>query len=655
MYNILMLKAFNNKSTYASLGLFILTILLSSILISPPSSAETTTVDASVNVPVSCSLSGTGMNSHNADVPNGTYQADIGITTLKAMCNDSEGFAIYAIGYTGDQYLGDDHTKLIGTSTNQKITTSTATSGSTSSWAMKLAAVSSPTPVYPITLDNGYGSYSSIPDTYTKVAHRDSGTDVGTNATGAQLTTTYASFISSTQVADNYSGKVKYTLVHPADNTPKDGPMACESGKICYSPSASNVIGTMGKQTISLEKDWSQCYETDFDTYCLDDMYEYIDPDTLPNLDYLLLLASNYSREGYGFAGWSNTIDYGIDSNARFYGPQESITPSSDDILNGLTLYAVWVPSVGSLQDSTKVAELCGTGANSLTTAPTNGTANLASVSALTDQRDGETYAIAKLADGKCWMIENLRLEADDTIAAEDIALSQGYDSSFIGLATAESDNFFMRGSTTANSLYSIDGSTTMTISGSNQGYRFPRYNNLNTPSDASNRPQDPTSNTFLNDNTTGMYSYGNYYTWAATVADTTYSGGDHDTTSICPKGWQVPLGNVSAGDIDQGASDAANRVPGFSYLDRKLGGTGAQRFGTDIALQWRSFPNNFLYSGSFQSSSALNRGHSGDYWSSTSAGYYAYDLRFSPNGLYPASSNYYKPLGYSVRCVLEL
>lgn len=73
------------------------------------------------------------------------------------------------------------------------------------------------------------------------------------------------------------------------------------------------------------------------------------------------------------------------------------------------------------------MAELCGTGANALIQASTDGTANLSSVSALTDQRDDQTYAIAKLADGNCWMIENLRLDTEATRGATNEALAQGY------------------------------------------------------------------------------------------------------------------------------------------------------------------------------------------------------------------------------------
>ena len=578
----------------------------------------------SISIPISCSLIGSGMNSHTVEVTNGTYRSEIGTTTLKAFCNDTGGFAIYAIGFTGDSYDSADHTKLIGTNTNEKIITGTATTAGNpdvSNWAMKLATSSGAT--YPITLDNSYGSYSVVPDTYTKVAHRDGVTDVGVSATGAELTTTYAAYISKTQPADTYTGKVKYTLVHPSTETPLH-PETTQAGKICYYPNGSGVVGTMGCQNVASSID---------------------------------LLASNFSRAGYGFAGWNDKFDY----TGTFYGPQETVALNTADYsTTGLSLYAVWVKSAGSLQDSSKVATLCGTGAGSLTTAPTDGTANLSSVSALTDQRDSQTYAIAKLADGKCWMIENLRLEAEDTRSDDNRALAQGYGISttygdFSGLADAESENF--SNSTTANSLYSTDGSNdTINIGSSNNpGYRMPRYNNLNTPASASNRPQNPTSNTYSNDNTTvGMYSYGNYYTWSAAMANTIYYSGpnatdadgktsDNVNTSICPSGWRLPYGSTTSN---------GNTAGGFYYLNYKINND-ASVVNAIASNKLRSYPNNFLYSGRFGASSAVSRGAAGYYFSSTvSSSNGSYSLNLISTYVGPGNDLSYRHLGYSIRCV---
>ena len=374
------------------------------------------------------------------------------------------------------------------------------------------------------------------------------------------------------------------------------------------------------------------------------------------------LLASNFSRTGYGFAGWSDSFDYATNPNAKFYGPNETITVPTGTTANGLSLYAVWIKSQGNLQDSNKVASVC----SGLDVAPTDGTANLKSVSALTDQRDSQTYAIAKLADGKCWMIENLRLEAEDTRTAEKQALAQGYGTSatygnFGGLADAESTNF--SNSTTANSLYysgTQEGTASIDIGTSNYpGYRMPRYNNWNNQATSANRPQNPTTNSAINSTTNaGMYSYGNYYTWHAAIADLTYNGTNNQSTtgtSLCPAGWHLPIGGRKANvDVSEFwkmsratiGADPANFADDYFYY------TGTPE-GSDASNKLRAYPNNFLYSGYFATSSASNRGSSGNYWSSTASNYNnSYYLRLYSSYVYPGTNNYYsKDYGRSIRC----
>ena len=252
-------------------------------------------------------------------------------------------------------------------------------------------------------------------------------------------------------------------------------------------------------------------------------------------------------------------------------------------------------------------------------------------------------------------MIENLRLESTAEHNS-DGTLAQGYGGQFAGLANAEPA--WANNITTANSLYSTDGADdTINIGTSNASYRFPRYNNVNTPTTASDRPQNPTRNSATNTTSkASMYSYGNYYTWAAAIADTTnYTSGDRNTTSICPTGWKLPLGNTSTGNIDQGASDPANKVPGFSYLDRKMGGTGAYQDTTEASLRWHKYPVNFVHSGYVNSGSVYYRGTFGNYWSSTTYSRYgAYYLSLYSSSVSPGTydNNYYKYFGRTVRCV---
>lgn len=197
-------------------------LVLSSVI--PSAFADESIVDViTINVPVSCSMSATGNTSHTATINNGQTTGNIGTTNLKVICNDNSGYAIYAIGYTDDTYGKTVLTSSTLGSTHDITTATTVTTG-TSSWAMKLAAVSgtyapiiagSSTDTLKQTNDPDFSNYTAVPEEYTKVAYHISSTDTGTNATGSSLTTTYRAYISPSQPAGTYVGQVKYTLVHP--------------------------------------------------------------------------------------------------------------------------------------------------------------------------------------------------------------------------------------------------------------------------------------------------------------------------------------------------------------------------------------------------------------------------------------------------------
>ena len=646
-------------------GLLLIVCLCGMVLASSYTLADDSVVDQiNITVSESCTLSGVGMDSHNAELLNNEYSADtgsiyengIGKTTMTAFCNDYNGFSIYAIGFTGDSYDSANHTKLVGTADNTNtISTGVYSSGDiTSSWAMKITKVTDGTVAYipaNMSIQNSFNNWHVVPATYTKVAqyHANTGSSATDTVLGGKIESTYAVYVSASQIADTYTGKVKYTLVHPYTEEPLQ-PQPSTAGCINYHANASSAMGTMGCQSATDNAS-------------------------------VTLLASNFSRTGYGFAGWSDKFDYATNSEAKFYGPQETITAPVGTTANGLSLYAVWVKSEGNLQDTSKVTSLCGTNGigGSLIAAPTDGTANLSSVSALTDQRDNNTYAIAKLADDKCWMIENLRLES----AADhnsDGALAQGYGTSatygnFGGLATAESTNF--SNTTTANSLYysgTQSGDATINIgTANNPGYRMPRYNNWNNQSTSANRPQNPTSNSATNSTTNaGMYSYGNYYTWHAAIADLTYNGTNNQSTtgtSLCPTGWHLPTGGSVTTSVNVTEAPSTWRefynlgygIMGSVANDSNAGtkayynNTTTNAAGKTATAAFRSFPNNFLYSGYFYTSSAYDRGSDGYYWSSTANSYYrSYYLRLNDFYVYPGTDYTYKNSGYSIRCIVS-
>ena len=579
------------------------TLISGAMLSSMRVNADTDSVDEiNITVPTACTMSGNiaAGQEHTASINPNTYQNNIGKTTITAYCNDSGGYAIYAIGYTGDEYTGEDHTKLIGANTDQKIATGIAKTG-TSQWAMRVTPVIGD---YAPTIENDFDSadYHVIPDTYEKVAIYGNTTDAE-GRTGSSIETTYAAYISGTQSADTYVGKVKYTLVHPATEVPAQ-PQATQTGKICYYANASDAVGTMGCQTIPTSGGSA----------------ETISPTSAT------LLASNFSRTGYGFAGWSDKFDYTTNPEAKFYGPQETISYISGQYSGtnpGLSLYAVWVKSQGNLQDSSKAASVC----NSLTTAPTDGTADLSSVSALTDQRDNNTYAIAKLADGKCWMIENMRLDDTPELSFTNtnnpsLPLTNNYAES----TTSNHLSPSISPTTTAWCMFDVE--------------RCDDQSMLNTDN-LTNRAINPTSNS-----NTNIYSYGGCYNWYSATAGHGKYGDDYASGytapgDICPTGWTMPTSGSASTD--------------FGFLSVSFGGTGSsQSYVTALSNAFRSYPNNFLYSRSV-SGASINSGVAGSYWSKSALNSSrAYGLQFRNDYVYPSHHTLNKYYGITVRCLAQ-
>lgn len=302
------------------------------------------------------------------------------------------------------------------------------------------------------------------------------------------------------------------------------------------------------------------------------------------------LIAPNYSRTGYGFAGW-NTKPDGTGIN---YGPQQNITiPTS----GGIILYANWVQSTGTLQTWT--------GADSMETGD---------IIALTDERDNQTYAVAKLEDGNVWFIENSRL--DPSSANITILNTNHPTSSFLENAPNSTSSNTQCKNTNAACINTIAYNT----------------NNLNR-----NLNQSPTAS----DNASAWYSYGVLYNWhTATAGNGTYdytstSGPNADGTvpgDICPAGWHLPTGNNGE------YVTLVNTIRGFANTDTKV----------------RNYPYNFIRSGEYYNTSSSERGIIGRYWSATaSENAKAYRLGFNETSLTP-NNTWNKWDNFAVRCLYD-
>ena len=212
-----------------SIPLLIFSIFVFSI---PHSSAEISSGADNIQLVLStsCTVNAVVTEAHETSLHGGQKDDNVGNTKLSAFCNDNNGYSIYAIGSSGDI---DGNTDLINT-VNESYNIHTGVynennASNPSSWAMKLTAGTGtgvdPTtggsvPTTPPTIINGYDNYSAIPNVYTQVAKRTSGTSMITDsdASGSYLNTTYQIYANSYQPAGTYNGKVKYVIVHPNSN-----------------------------------------------------------------------------------------------------------------------------------------------------------------------------------------------------------------------------------------------------------------------------------------------------------------------------------------------------------------------------------------------------------------------------------------------------
>ncbi|MBR0467628.1 hypothetical protein IJJ53_01835 [Candidatus Saccharibacteria bacterium] len=210
-------------------------LIISTLVLSlPHSSADNNTSSDSLSISISsaCTLSSSIDRAHTVNVNAGTHTVDIGSTRVNAYCNDNNGYSIYAIGSSNNI---DGNTDLISSNNDgYNIKTGIYDEGSSSSltpssWGMKLAPgigtglnpdTGASIAITPPTIVNNYDNYNVVPNNYTLVASRASGTNmtIDTDITGSYFATTYDVYASSVQPAGTYNGKVKYLMVHPSSN-----------------------------------------------------------------------------------------------------------------------------------------------------------------------------------------------------------------------------------------------------------------------------------------------------------------------------------------------------------------------------------------------------------------------------------------------------
>jgi len=323
----------------------------------------------------------------------------------------------------------------------------------------------------------------------------------------------------------------------------------------------------------------------------------------------------------HNFLGWcSGTITNsdGIDScSGTTYAAGSNYTLDGASS-NTLSLTAMW-QKLPTLADATNMQDLA---SNDYCTGTTIG-----DTATLTDSRDGTTYTVGKLADGKCWMLDNLALDLTNSTILSN--LSSDNTNASTGLP-------YLKGTTTrdpdtdASGQYATAGVTNWT---SSYSYSAPLVNMASKdviPSDATS--------------TAGGYKVGGYYNYcAASAGSYCYGNGTNYGTSsgnatedICPAGWRMPAGSTS-GEF----SALANAIYGSTSSTNDATAYANYRAALHLPL-----------SGYFRNGSPYDQRSYGYWWSSTRrSDDYMYRLRASTSTIYPALNDD-RSDGYSLRCV---
>ena len=204
----------------------------------------------------------------------------------------------------------------------------------------------------------------------------------------------------------------------------------------------------------------------------------------------------------------------------------------------------------------------------------------------LVDRRNGETYGIVKAKDGHCWMTDNLDLY-NTTVSADDSNFTSG--------------------------TFTLPASSTWS-------------NNV-------------TSEAKLHVATNSGYEGEVYYNWyAATAGSTESNDGVSANTSICPKGWRLPINGDETQDLSWAKlMNAHGLTTGAGLLNEK--GLGFDKY--------------YGYWG-WQEASEGAQGSYGYFWSSTpSSASNAYYFAYDSTTIYP-QGNLTKGYGRSIRCVFD-
>ena len=250
----------------------------------------------------------------------------------------------------------------------------------------------------------------------------------------------------------------------------------------------------------------------------------------------------------------------------------------------------------------------------------------------VTDARDGTIYKVQQLADGNCWMLDNLALDPTQLTQAE----LYGTAEQPLTNASNTTLGYLKNGGGTTSDKYAITGVVEWTDSPTYaSGYSY------SDPLIATSYKDTINPNTSLNYGN-GSHKYGIYYNYcAASAGSYCYGNGTSAGTSsgnatedLCPAGWRMPTG---------GSSGEYSSLYGYYNTTQTATDTASLQYNLSTPL-----------SGYFYSGSANDRGTDGNFWSSTRySDYSMYGLHVNSGNVYP-TNRYSRYFGVSMRCLLD-
>lgn len=373
--------------------------------------------------------------------------------------------------------------------------------------------------------------------------------------------------------------------------------------------------------------------------YHLNDGTDTIDTDTVSyqgKAHELMIKTETPQRDGYIFKGW------GTEPNATeptyFQAqPFERKTISTVATENqSLDLYAIWEESSTNLLATiSTMQEMTPTICNGTTTPSSNYGAPSAK---LTDTRDGKTYWVSKLADGKCWMTQNLDLgdkENTYVLTPEDSDVATNFE-----LPPEDSTIQF------TNLNYDV-----INFRDRGDEYIVPN-DNTTTDSDWFFYTKEHCVDNY-NADFCAHYHTGNYYNWhtaTAGVGTYNYNGGVNYTainSSICPAGWRLP----EATTLTSTGSDFANLLS-HDITTALAKNTKAATFKPNGLNTLRNNSPYIPRTGYYTGNTLTSRAVQGHFWASTIVtpgnAYGLYFTQASPTPNYSGA----KYIGRSIRCV---